>query len=448
MREILLAVVMLSAGLAGCIGGDDAPAEPASTTNTTDLNPWQRGLEEDYPTPDVAEHRNASERRADVAEPGDPEFAAFDAEMEAWMAEHEVPAGQLAIMKDGELRYTNAYGYTDKDETEPATTETMFRIASVTKPMTAAVVAMQVEQGMYNWTDPVFCVPPAPDPACLLPIEPHGANPVEDDRLEDIKVQHLIGHTAGWAGETDWMLFSPGPIEVAEEMGIQTPPSAWRTVQYLMGESLARDPGAQYEYSNLGYTVAGLVAEAATGAQLEALYDAYLFGPLEVEGDIEAGESLPEDRNPREPFYACDLDSGTRTTPNVYNPDETVCWPDGGQAMGTTIANGGLVSTAAAVAAVYEAYGDQAHGPFPSDESPYAWHFMGGGAPGTAAFAADLAEGASLSGNLQFVFVFNSREGGPHCLGAQLPHCTSDPGLVLTMETMVTSWGAADNVAR
>lgn len=50
MKRVILAVLLLTAGLAGCIGGDDAPAEPSSTTNTTDLNPWQRGLDEAYST--------------------------------------------------------------------------------------------------------------------------------------------------------------------------------------------------------------------------------------------------------------------------------------------------------------------------------------------------------------------------------------------------------------
>lgn len=447
MRASLLAALalVLVAGAAGCIGGD-ADVDPASTAEPAeaedDPNPWQAGLADHYPTPDVAKERSADERRANLAEPGHPEFAAFDARMESWMAEHDVPAGQLAVMRNGELRYERGYGHVDRPETQPTNASTMFRIASVTKPMTAALVSMQVEQGLYNWTDPVFCLGEDPAPNCRLPIEPHPSNPVEDERLEDITVRHLVEHQGGWGEAGNWVQFGSGAIEVARELGVESPPRAWQTAQFLMGETLEHEPGGGDDpYCNVCYMLAGLVAEAATGAELEALYDAYLFRPLEVQGEIERGYALPEDRNPREPFYACEGEM-----PNVFRPNETVCAPDGGWSMEAELGNGGLVATASAVAAVYELHAHHG-GTYEPAGTPYAWDWHGGGFPGTSTVAMTLAEGQDLAGKVQVVFLFNAGDLGEHCEDvpslpfAGQPECERYH-LIRSMSDLATTWGA------
>ncbi len=438
MRSLLLVSLLLAAPLAGCIGGDD-PVVTTAGPDEPQLNPWQAGLDDHYPTPDHVETRSADERRANVAPPGDPEFAPFDAAMTTWMTDHDVPAGQLALMKDGQLRYLQGYGYTDRNETQPTDGETMLRIASITKPITSAVVHGQAEQGLYNLTDPVFCLPPDPAPNCRLPIEPHADRPVADDRLAEITVQHLLDHTGGWdrtiSGDTMFMTF-----EVAEDLGIESPPAAWKFAQWTLGAELDHDPGTTQAYSNLGYVLAGLVAEAATGAELGALYDAYIFRPLEIERDIEPGHTLPEWRNPREPFYHCPYEA-----PNVYDPDEEVCGPDGTWSMEAILANGGLIATAEAVAAVYEAYG---HLAWPTDwpPGPATWNFHGGGMPGTSGFAADVADGSEVTGDLQIVFLFNKRDTAQRC---DLPGPADDQGpfcgrshLEWTMMELAQTWGA------
>lgn len=493
MRELVVALgcALLVAGLAGCIGSEGAvdPASEAttygagnateaprntssdveatnettpgdeegppaevdhpSTTDPEDPNPWQRGLDEDYPTPDVAKNRSADERRANVAEPGHPEFAAFDATVRAWMAKHNITAGQLALMKDGQLRYTSGYGHVGRAESQPTDASTMFRIASVTKPMTEALVSLQVEQGLYNWTDPVFCLGEDPAPNCRLPLDPHPANPVEDERLEDITVRHLVEHRGGWGETAGWISHGEGALQVAEEMGIDTPPPAWRTGQYLMGEPLVHDPGEERRYCNVCYLTAGLVAEAATGAKLGALYDAYLFDPLEVPGDIEPGRALPEDRNPREPFYHCEF----RPAQSVFDPNETVCPARGGWSLQTQLAQGGLVATAEAVGAVYEAYGD--HAPEYVDGCPPDRTCRGhtGKLPGTGS-GVGLVEGDRSLG--QFVFLFNSNKAWEGCgndtiqeIYGLLPNyrCDAVDDLQTTMWSLTSAWTAGEDAA-
>lgn len=452
MSRWIIALAVLTAltlAFAGCIGADEEATATQTETeaNQGEQNPWKDGLDEAYPTPEIAVQRSAEERRANLAEPGDPEFAAFDAAVMAWMEKHDIPTGQIALMHDGELRYTRGYGVVDREASQSANTSTMFRIASVTKPMTAALVSLQVEQGLYNWTDPVFCVPPDPAPNCRLPIDPHPEKPVEDERLEDVQVDHLLAHVGGWDRSSDWMLWGSGPIEISQTLDIESPPSAWRTAQFMMGEPLDHEPGGTNPdgYCNKCYVLAGLVAEAATGADLGVLYDAYLFEPLEIDGDIEPGYTLPEQRNPREPFYPCEAGE----TRNIFDPSEEVCWADGGWSMQTILGAGGVISTGEAVAAVYEAYSPDVPG---GDIGPMTWRGHTGGLPGTATMAEIVESEDEPLGKTQFVGLFNSRNAGQHCYTMSFifqltpyPNC-SVYDLHTSMYPLMTAWGPTQSL--
>lgn len=454
MRAILLATacILLLAAVAGCIG-DEATIDDANLTEDPDQdeNPWQAGLDEHHPTPSVAPTRSTEERRANVAEPGDPEFAAFDALVEDWMITHEIPTGTLAIMKDGQLRYEQGYGTTDRAETNPANASTMMRIASISKPMTAQTITMMVEEGHLAWDDPAFCIPPDPAPGCLLPLDPHPNRPVVDERIQNITLEHLRDHTAGFAedGPCNDPLFSEGAIQAADTLNLPSPLPAWRVTQWLMGAKLAHDPGDTYDYCNAGYIALGTIAEAATGATLDAVLEAYLFRPLEIEGDIEPGRTLPEERNPREPFYACDHGK----TQSVYDPSEEVCWPDGAWSMQAELANGGIIATAAATTAVMETLPIQ----WPSlslgnieHDSGHTVHWGAGGSmPGTRAYTGQF-HGAD-TGTVQYAFIFNTRIPSQACDSpiGDILYATDTPGcnvrdLREAMLPLLRTWSTAD----
>lgn len=425
MREILLAVALLGAGLAGCIGADepadaspvadndsareaDNPSDASSVADDDSAreadNPWQRGLDTSLKTPDVVLTASREDRRSEVVPPGSPRFAAFDEAMERFLEAYDVPAASVAVLHDGQLRYENGYGYVDEDRTEEAGPRTMFRIASITKPMTAAVITKMVEEDRLAWEDPVFCVPPEPKSDCILPIDPHPERPVVDDRLADIELRHLLEHTSGWpaGGACNEPLWSTGAVEAADMLGVETPPPRWRLAQWAMGAELAREPGEASEYCNMGYNVLGLVAEAVTGATLEAVYDAYLFEPLEVAEDVEPGHTPPAKRNDREPFYACDHGR----TQSVFDPDEEVCWADGGFDLQGGLGAGGLVATASAVGGVLDKY------TYSGEERPEDGDWVesvSGSLPGTAAMGRTRIN--DVHGEIQVVVLYNTRVG-------------------------------------
>lgn len=457
MREVLLAVVIVGVGAAGCLNGgepfapderpgseepaggnesaqaasdpasdragerDDAGTgspeqgstdradaqnasrDPAPTANE-DANPWQVGLASFLETPDVALEASREDRRADVVHPGSPRFAAFDNTMEAFMEAYDVPAASVAVLHDGELRYERGYGHLDEAGTRETDARTMFRIASITKPMTAAVTTLMVEEGRLAWDDPVFCVPPDPEPDCLLPIEPHPDRPVVDERIGSIELRHLLEHQAGWSvdGPCNQPLWSSGAVEAARTLDVSTPPPAWRLGQWIMGAELARDPGDAEAYCNMGYVLLGLVAEATAGATLEAVYDAYLFRPLEISGEIQPGHTPPGERSEREPFYVCD----EGRTQSVFDPDEQVCWADGGFHLQGILGAGGLISTASAVGAVFDRY---THDGQPRPEGGLWTSGFWGSLPGAASMV--NTEVTPAHGEVQIVVVFNTRIG-------------------------------------
>lgn len=422
----LVAVGMISAGCLSAVT-DDA-LDPAAVAAGATV--WERGLATTFDTPPVAQTRSAAERRADVSPPGSPEFAAFDAAVETWMQKYGIVAGQISLMHEGKLRYESGYGFVDEAKSKSVDSLTMFRVASVSKPIAGAVVAMHIEEGLYNWSDPVFCLPPEPAPGCRLDIPIHPARPLKDERLGDITVEMLRDHVAGWGYSANSHLAGEANVEVAKALGIPSPPPAWRIAQFVLGEELAYEPGSTYEYCNLCYLMLGLVAESASRADLRALEEAYVFRPLEVSGDIEAGFTRREERNPREPFYACDYGDAA---PSVYEPGKTGCAADVAFALEHIVAPGGLISTTSAAAAIYDVY----ESVFSLDVGPVHQNGHTGSLPGTATFVGTVV---SPVGEVQYAVFFNGQ--GPDGLDA-----TRVYDLEWAIITAATAWGAADTVA-
>ena len=81
---------------------------------------------------------------------------AFDAEMAAFMQPRGVPGGALAVVKDRRLVYAQGYGLADRERKLPVAAESLFRIASITKPFTAVAVLQLVESGRLALDAPAF----------------------------------------------------------------------------------------------------------------------------------------------------------------------------------------------------------------------------------------------------------------------------------------------------
>jgi N-acyl-D-amino-acid deacylase len=348
MRPWIVAIIVVATALAGCT----SPA-PAATGEGPEAQQFPLVLREEATPRDDVLVDSRDERRSNLRAPGFPLYAPADAAMVAFMEDQEIGAGALAVIRDGKLLYEKGYGTLDGATATPP--DAMFRIASLSKTVTATVIRTLVDDGVLAWDDHVFCIPPEPSPTCILSIPIHPNRPVVDERVADVTVEDLRNHRTGWDRDSCAPDYDGKAIEVAETLGIPSPPPPWRNAQWLLGEPMkfapGEDPGAVDGYCNLGYRILGLIAEAKAGVTLAGLESAFIFEPLDIAGDMEPGRTLPENRNPREPDYKCgDM------TPNVYDPNETVCEPDGGFNVEGFLGSGGLIATAEAVATVFGAY--------------------------------------------------------------------------------------------
>src|SRR3954471_471554 len=181
-----------------------------------------------------------------------PELDALAAEA---MAEWKVPAATLAVVQDGETVLLRAWGQRDVEAALSATPDTQFLICSITKTFTATVLALLVDEGRLDWTKPVRDYIP----------EFRLHDPVATER---VAVRDLLCHHSGLPRH-DW-IWIPADLSRMEMM------TALRHLEP------ARDIRTAFQYNNLAYNVAGLVAERVSGQSYEQLVRARLTDKLQM----------------------------------------------------------------------------------------------------------------------------------------------------------------------
>ena len=117
-----------------------------------------------------------------------PGMESYDQTITDFMRKHAIPGGEVAVLRDGKLIYARGFGYADVENKTPVQPDALFRIASVSKPITAAAIMKLVEEGKLGLDGRV-----APFVAHLTPAP--GAT--VDPRWEQITIRHLLNHSGG-----------------------------------------------------------------------------------------------------------------------------------------------------------------------------------------------------------------------------------------------------------
>ncbi len=220
-----------------------------------------------------------SPAREALAETGaaHPALEPLDALMRRFLKEHDIPGAALAVAKDGRLVYARGFGMADREREQPVQPDSLFRIASISKPITAVAVLRQVERGKIALDQPVFAARPN---GFQLPL----GQPA-DPRLANITVRHLLQHRGGWDRDVsiDPMFHSTA---IAAALGTKPPAGASDVIRFMMGWRLDFDPGARYAYSNFGYNLLGRVIERATGRNYEQHVREEVLRPLGITGAV------------------------------------------------------------------------------------------------------------------------------------------------------------------
>ncbi len=171
----------------------------------------------------------------------------------------------LVIDKNGEL-YSAAFGQRDVANQTPMTMDTIFRIASMTKPIAATAVMMLVEDGQLALDDPIAdYIPAYAEPRVLVEFDPETTEYTTRPAATPMTIRHLLSHSSGMAYGFSNQI--NGAIRQANpELDQQTLP-------------LLHDPGTSWSYGQ-GISQAGIALEHLTGMGLERILQERLFQPL------------------------------------------------------------------------------------------------------------------------------------------------------------------------
>src|SRR3954469_25884516 len=221
-----------------------------------------------------------------------PGMASFDLFVTDFMRKLAIPGGAVAVMRDGKLIYARGFGYADVENKTLVQPDALFRIASVSKPITAVAIMKLVEEGKLNLDDRV-----APLIADLKPAP--GAT--VDPRWEQITIRHLLNHTGGWDRTKPNGGFDPmfQSAIAAAAVNAPAPASAETIIRYMKGKPLDFDPGEKFVYSNFGYCILGRVIERLSGMPYAEFVRTRVLQPVGANrtqlGKTRITDALPEE---------------------------------------------------------------------------------------------------------------------------------------------------------
>jgi len=258
---------------------------------------------------------------------------AFDGRVKALMLKYEVPAGAVAVTKDDRLVYAQGFGFTDRDGADAVRPETLFRIASVSKPITCVAILRLVDVGQLKLDDRAFD---------RLPQFNLDDVPELDERLRTVTIRQLLEHSGGWDRDVE---FDPmfRAVEVAQELHEPAPARPDTVIRYMRRSKLDSQPGARTAYSNFGYCILGRVIETVTGKNYGQAVQELVLGPAGIQR-MRLGKSRLAERAPDEVWY--DDEVVGETTTSVFPDDrDPVSWCYGGFHLEAMDAHGGWLAS-------------------------------------------------------------------------------------------------------
>ena len=299
---------------------------------------------------------------ADMASAIDPTVANF-------MNLYGIPGGAVAITYNDRLIFAKSYGYIDAANGVYSEPDSRFRLASVTKPITAMGILKLVHDGKLTLKDTPFGASGMPGVPTIIsgtvpgPLARTGSasfNPA----LSSITVDEILHHAGGWSRDG-----GPGSVDLTGydvlqgvEKFLQTfsstpigPPDCTTLLSYVESQPLQVKPGAETHYSNIGFCVLSELIRETSGASYFNYINANVLTPLGMIDTIQ-GATPASARQDRESVYydtfSTDPTNGDPLLPSLFPPYAAGPRPYGGS-IGALESLGGaadLVSTAIDIA--------------------------------------------------------------------------------------------------
>ena len=251
-----------------------------------------------------------------------PECVVFDEVMQAFMKKHHVPGASLAVSRNGRLVHARGYGYADRDAREPVQPTSLFRIASLSKPVTAAAVMKLVEDGKLSLDDRPY--------ELLSDLKPP-AGRRDAKHAEDVTVLDLLRHTGGQGSRVEGSIGNPmqRPFSkrICAELGTEHPPTTEQVIAYMRSHEFEFEPGTRHSYSNYGYLLLGKVIEKVSGMPYDRYVNHAILEPLGIHG-MRIGLTKRNLRAPGEVVYHAP--PGLRLFKSVFEGEPKGPWPYAG----------------------------------------------------------------------------------------------------------------------
>src|ERR1700694_4089516 len=169
------------------------------------------------------------------------------------LAKTGVPSASVAVVKDGQIAYLQAYGDARLEPRTAARPEMRYSIGSISKQFTATAILLLQEQGKLSLDDKV---------AKFIP---------DLTRANEVTIRQLLSHTSGY--QDYW------PQDYVPPFMLQ-PITADKILGQWARKPLDFDPGTDWQYSNTNFVIAGLIVEKASGELLLQFLSEHIFTPL------------------------------------------------------------------------------------------------------------------------------------------------------------------------
>ena len=199
-----------------------------------------------------------------------------DALFESYIADGRMAGVVVAIAKNGKLAHFRVLGRMEKSTDEPMRADAIFRMASMTKPITSAAVLMLYEEGHFQLEDPVSRYIPE-----LSGMEPEASSNEEIDARE-MSIRDLLIHTAGLPGNGD----DPRHNQVWTNLDL----TLKQQMEEVSRQPLAYAPGTDWRYSE-ATNILGYLIEVISEQPIEEFFEERIFRPL---GMMDTSFFVPE----------------------------------------------------------------------------------------------------------------------------------------------------------
>jgi CubicO group peptidase (beta-lactamase class C family) len=259
--------------------------------------------------------------------------------------EKRIAGAVTVVMRHGNVVWFKGQGMMDREASKAMPTDALFRICSMTKPITSVAVMMCYEEGQFLLDDPVSkYLPEFKDPKVL--VKPASGEPYTIPATREITIRDLLRHTSGLTYNWNETL---GAMYTNANVATGLMPydgTIADSVKHLAAQPLLFNPGKRWEYS-LGVDVLGRLVEVVSGKPLDEFFRTRIFEPL---GMKDSFFFVPDDKVGRlATAYTYYDDKGLNRFPDTPITEGTMSYSADYPLKGKKLfsGGGGLVSTAA-----------------------------------------------------------------------------------------------------